>query len=67
MNPLLKKIIEGLVGIVVMIISLRLLLLPTYAFIHSGSEPLAIALIILEASLSVFIAYKVVHYIHKYL
>jgi hypothetical protein len=67
MNPVLKKIIEGVVGIVIFIIVLRLILIPTYAFIHSRSEPLMIILIIFEALLSVFIAYNVVRYIHRHL
>jgi hypothetical protein len=67
MNPVLKKIIEGLVGMIVIIVSLRLLLVPTYAFIHSRSELLTITLMIPEIVLSLFIAYKVVRYIHRYL
>jgi hypothetical protein len=65
MNSVLKKIIEGLVGMIVLIIFLRLLLVPTYAFMHSGSEPLMILHMIPEIILSIFIASKVVRYIHR--
>lgn len=67
MNPVLKKIIEGLVGMIVVLICLRLLLVPTYAFVHSGSGPFMIALMILEGAVSMYVAYKVVRYIHRYL
>jgi hypothetical protein len=67
MNPALRKIIEGLVGMVIFIIVLRLLLVHTYAFIQSRNEPLMIMLMILEAILSAFVAYKVVRYIHMHL
>jgi hypothetical protein len=67
MNPALKKIIEVLVGIIIFIIILRLLLVPTYAFIHSENWVLMFMFIIPEAVLSAFISYKVVRYIHRYL
>lgn len=67
MNSTLRKIIEGLVGIVTFIMFLRLLIVPTYAFIHSRNEPLLVILLILESVLSAFVAYMVVSYIHKYL
>jgi carbon starvation protein CstA len=67
MNPVLRKAIEGLVGIIVIIIFLRLLLVPTYAFMNFRNEPLMVMLMIPEAVLSGFIAYKVVRYIHRYL
>lgn len=67
MNPVLKKIIEGLVGMIVIIVSLRLLLVPTYAFMHSRSESFTVLLMIPEIILSIFIAYKVVRYIRRYL
>jgi hypothetical protein len=67
LNPALKKIIEGLVGIIAFIIFLRLHLVPTYAFIHSRGEHLMVTFLILEAVIYAFIAHKVVRYIHRFL
>jgi hypothetical protein len=67
MHPMLKKIIEGLVGIIVILMFLRLLLLPTYAFMRSGNGAFMIPLMIFEGVLSGFIAYRVVRYLHRYL
>jgi hypothetical protein len=67
MHPVLKNIMKGLVGIVTCIMVLRLLLVPTYAFIHFGSEFLLTMLMILEAVIAAFTACMVVRYIHRHL
>ena len=67
MFPALKKIIEGLVGMVTFIIVLRLLLVPTYAFIHHGNGTIFTMLLIPESIIAAFAAYMVVRYIHKHL